>query len=1019
MKYIKIVFFICAIHTLFSLKMSAQDNKIIVSAVVLDTKGNNIPGAIIVDDNDQTVTANDSGEFSLSANVNSSLLIKVPGYKTSTVQVKSDLKTIVLQAESSNMVNVAFNKVDKADILGGVSNVNIAGMLNTNYSIFSLDNLASFIPGYHGNGIWGTNNRLVIVDGVPRDEFNVMPFEIDDITVLKSAAAVALYGSRAAKGVISITTKRGTAKKSKFDVRLNHSLYVPKRYAEFLGSAEYMTLFNEALRNDARITNSTPSGLYSDEEIANYAAGTNPFRYPDLDFYSFKNVNKFATRSEIVTEYTGGTESAQFYVNIGNFNSTSLLDIGNGKKEGENRFNVRGNLDIKINDMISTKINTNVTFYDNETAQGNFWGAAATLRPNLIAPLIPLSYLGNLDAASQARLSSNPFIIDGQYILGGTQTQATNPFADIYTRGTRQATTRKYQFDATINFDLARVLKGLSFDTQFAIDYNTSYAQNISDNTYAVYVPTWTGDKITELNQVGTNVNNNSRTLEASYQRQTLFFSGAFKYKNTFNKVHNVSSMLVAHGYKLAESQVYHAIGSANLGFQAAYNFKQKYYLDFTANQVHSARFAEGNRGAFSPTASIGWRISNEDFLANATFIDDLKLTASAGILNTDLDFESLITGNGAYFLDRDVYSTNNGAYFSWQEGRQLRATDIQRVGNPDLTYQKRKEISFGLESSLFKNSLQFSASYFVHELTGIPINDINLYPSFMAGQFPSPSSFVPYVNYNADNRQGFDLGISFNKRMNKVDLNVGMVATYYKADAGLRNDITFEEAYQKRQGMPIDALWGLKSDGFYSEQDIIENNYPTPTFGNVTAGDIKYVDVNNDGLVDNNDQVYLGRQGVSGSPLTLGLNVTAKWKNFSLFVLANRTSGSVGIKGGSYYWPTAGVNAKYSAALRDRWTPETAETATYPRLTTTAGNNNYKVSDFWLFKNDRINLARVQLSYDLPKEYLEGTFISNVGFYINGNDLLLISKERKHMETSFTGYPQMRVFSMGLTAAF
>ena len=1013
MKYIKIVFFICAIHTLFSLKMSAQDNKILVSAVVLDTKGNSIPGAIIVDDNDQTVTANDSGEFSLSANVNSSLLVKVPGYKANTVQVKSDLKTIVLQAENSNMVNVAFNKVDKADILGGVSNVNIAGMLNTNYSISSLDNLASFIPGYHGNGIWGMNSRLVIVDGVPRDEFNVMPFEIDDITVLKSAAAVALYGSRAAKGVVSITTKRGTAKKSRFDVRLNHSLYVPKRYAEYLGSAEYMTLFNEALGNDGI------APLYSNEEIANYASGSNPFRYPDVDFYSFKNVNKFATRSEIVTEYTGGTESAQFYVNVGNYNTTSLLDIGNGKKEGENRFNVRGNLDIKINDMISTKINTNVTFYDNKTAQGNFWGAAATLRPNLVAPLLPLSYIGNLDAASQARLNSNPFIIDGQYILGGTQTQATNPFADIYTRGLRQATTRKYQFDATINFDLAKVLKGLSFDTQFAIDYNTSYAQNISDNTYAVYVPTWTGDKITGLTQVGNNVNNNSRTLEGSYQRQTLFFSGAFKYKNTFNKVHNVSSVLVAHGYKLAESQVYHAIGSANLGFQAAYNFKQKYYLDFTANQVHSARFAEGNRGAFSPTASIGWRISNENFLANANFIDDLKLTASAGILNTDLDFESLIAGNGAYFLDRDVYSTNNGAYFSWQEGRQLRATDIQRVGNPDLTYQKRKEVSFGLEGSLFKNMLQFNASYFVNKLTGIPINDVNLYPSFLAVQFPSPTSFVPYVNYNQDNRQGFDVGVSFNKRVNKVDLNVGMVGTYYKADAGLRNDITFEEAYQKRQGMPIDALFGLKNDGFYTQQDITDNDYPRPAFGNVRAGDIKYVDINNDGLVDNNDRVYLGRQGFSGSPLTLGLNVTAKWKNFSLFVLANRTSGSVGLKNNSYYQPTAGVNAKYSAALRDRWTPETAETATYPRLTTTAGVNNYQVSDFWLFKNDRINLARIQLSYDLPKEHLAGTFMSNLGFYINGNDLLLISKERKHMETNFGGYPQMRIFSMGVTAAF
>lgn len=1029
MKYIKIVFFICALHTLFSLKMSAQDNKVIVSGVVLDNKGNHIAGATITGDNNQMTTADNAGEFTLSVENNSPLTIKASGYKTTSVAAKSDLKTVVL--ESSEMVNVAFNTVDKADLLGGVSTVNIAKMLGSNYTTYSLDNLSSYIPGYqqlnntsgtNGN-IWGMNGKLVLVDGIPRDEYNVTPSEMEEITVLKSAAAVALYGSRAAKGVVSITTKRGTDKKNRFDVRLNTGIMAPKRYAEYLSSAEYLSLYNEALRNDK--VPLTDAAYTSDENLANYASGINPYKYPNLDFYSSDNLKKFSTRSEIVTEYTGGNDKAQFYVNVGNYSTSTLLDIGNGKKEGENRFNIRGNLDIKLSDMITSKINTSVTFYDSNSAQGNFWSSAATLRPNLISPLIPVSYLDKADATSLAYIASSPFIIDGKYFLAGTSSQAANPFADIYTKGIIKGTTRKYQFDASLNFNLAKVLKGLTFDTQFGIDYNTSYSQNIDNNTYAVYTPTWAsdadGDYISKLTRVGADLNNNFRTLDNSYQRQTQFFSGALKYKFNFDKVHNFSTMLVAHGYTLAESQVYHAIGNANLGFQFNYNYKNKYYADFTQNMVHSARFAPKQRDAFSPTVSLGWRISNEKFLSESDIINDLKLTASAGVINTDLDYDA----NTGYNLFRTSYSSNNGSYFSWQEGRQLRTTDVLRVDNYGLGFERRKEISLGLEASLFKNMVQLSASYFYSRLLGIPGQDVNAYPNFLSVSGPSISSFVPYTNYQADQREGYDLGISFNKRAGKVDFNIGMTATYYDTKAAVRNDVAFRDAYQNRQGKPIDALFGLKSDGFFTAADITAMANKTPgapapqSFGNVKPGSIKYVDVNNDGVVDNNDQVYLGRGGYSGSPLTVGLNVTAKWNNFSLFVLANSTSGSYGFKNSSYYW-ASGNSAKYSAAMRDRWTEATAATATYPSLSTANnGDNNFRNSDFWLFKNDRINLSRVQLSYDIPKTLLTRTFMSNLGFYVNGNDLLMISKERNHLETSFGSTPQMRYYSVGLTAAF
>lgn len=1027
MKYIKIIFFICAIYALFSLKMSAQDNKIInVSAVVLDTKGNKIPGAEITSEQDHTsATANEFGVFTISATPNSSLSVKAMGYMPIVVEANADLKTIVLNSIGADMTQVAFNQVDKADLLGGVSSINVANMMEYNYTLSSLDNLSSYIPGYQNN-TWGMDSKLVLVDGIPRDEYNVIPAEIEQITVLKSASALALYGSRAAKGVVSITTKRGIAKGSRFNVRVNAGIMVPKRYPEYLSSSEYMTLYNEARANDGL----TP--LYADADIANTAAGTNPYKYPDVDFYSSQYLKKFSRRTDITTEYTGGNDRARFYVNVGNYNTNSLIKFGSGKDQGENRFNVRGNLDLKLSEMITSKINTSVTFYDNVTPNNtvwnttanrrdpgtNYWTAAATLRPNQFSPLIPASYLLGADATSMAYPGLSSFLIDGKYLLGGISTQTTNPFADMYTRGTVQGTIRKYQFDASLNFNLTSLLEGLSFETQFGMDYNTSYNQMIGDNSYSVYTPKWSNDSITGLTKIGQDNASYGRDLYASYQRQTIFFSGAFKYVNSFNKVHNVSAMLLAHAYTLSESQVYHSIANGNLGLQVSYNYRQKYYLDFTGNAIHSSRPAPGKRNAFSPTVSAGWRISKEGFLSGSNIVNDLKLTASAGILNTDLDYDA----NNGYYNYNGIYSNANGSYFSWQEGRQLRSVDVIRGENYNLGFEKRKEISLGLEASLFKNAIQITSSYYYTKLEDIPLQDVNMYPGFMSVTNPSTTSFIPYVNYNADQRSGFDLGISFNKQIKTVELTIGMVASYYETKA-IKRSTNVKQPYQDPQGRPLDAMWGLKNDGFYSAESVAAINStpenPKPTYGNVMPGDIKYIDINGDGIIDGKDEVYLGRSGNFGSPLIIGLNFLVKWHNFSLFVLANGSAGSYGMKNGSYYWATAGSTAKYSRPMRGRWTPGSAETATYPRLTTTSGDNNFRNSDFWLYKNDRINLAKVQLSYDLPKKLLAKTFIKDMSVYACGNDLLLIAMDKELMERNIGAAPQTRFYSLGVKAVF
>jgi TonB-linked SusC/RagA family outer membrane protein len=914
---------------------------------------------------------------------------------------------------ATKQIELAFRAINEKDLLGGISSLNVSELMEKDYHYNAGETFSDFLPGLTGN-MWGISGYLTLVDGVPRDLGNILPSEIEQITALKGASAIALYGSLASKGVLLITTKRGVAGQNTFKVRANTGIAVPTIYPEYLGAAEYMTLYNEARTNDGLML------LYSDEAIYNHASGSNPYRYPDVDYYSSDYLKKFSNRSDVIAEFKGGNERARFYANMGFYNSNSLLNVGTGKDESVNRFNVRGNVDIELNKFITGKINTSMMFYDTKTANGDYWSNAASLRPNWYTPLIPVDYLEKTDEASWQYANDSPFLIDGKYLLGGRQDMLTTPFAEMYTKGAIEYAARYFQSDASINFDLSPLLKGLAFNTQFGIDYLSRYTLDVDVNTYAVYGAAWNNhagyDQINSLTKWNEDKVSRTRDLHDSYQRQMTFFSAQFNYNNTFNDAHNLSAILLAHGYQRTVSATYHKESNANLGLQAGYNYRQKYYFDFTGNIVHSAKLAPGHREAFSPTVSLGWRIGRENFLAGADFIDDLKLTASAGILNTDLDISD-------YFMYKSIYA-QTGGYYRWSEivgaNTEARGTDVQREANLNLGFVKRKEINLGLEAALFNKSLQLNASYFNITMDGIPIQNTIAYPSYMTYSNIGSTSFIAYENYDADQYKGFDFGVSLNKRISKVDLSLGVVGTYYDATAKKRSE-NYQYDYQTRTGKPTDGIWGLKSDGFFmNEADIA--GHVTQTFGEVKPGDMKYIDQNGDEKIDDNDVVYLGR---SSAPFVMGLNFTAKWKQFTLFALANGQFGGYGMKSGDYY--RVRQERKYSAVVRDRtiiekngsgeW--EVTKLGSYPRLTAGSGDNNFRDSDYWLYKTDRFNIAKVQLSYDIPKHLFRRTFIDDLGVYVAGYNLLTIAKERKILETAIGSAPQTRLFNVGLKATF
>ena len=927
--------------------------------------------------------------------------------------------------EAKKKVHVAFRDMDADKLLGGVSYVDMEELQKKDYTTGSLDDLYALVGGWNGNNLWGmdtekldnndnSNMPLVIIDGVKRPSNNVLPSEIKQVTFLKGAQAVVLYGPKAAKGAILITTKRGTVDGLQVQVNANTGFHVAKEFPEYLGSAEYMTLYNEARANDGL----TPR--YSQQDIYNHASGLNPYRYPNVNYYSDEYIRKVYNRSDVTAEIQGGGQRAHFYTNINYYRSEDLLNFGNAKDNYTDRFSVRGNVDLTLNKLIKCFANASATFYNNHKNKGNFWGEASSMRPNFpenAAPLIPIDMVDPYASNALAILGKSLNLLDGKYFPGGTKANQTNAIADCYFGGKTNSVSRQFQFDAGLIYDLDKFVKGLSFKTQFAIDYAASYDLSY-DNKYAVFIPTWSNynsnDVIVGITQQNDEIVSGHMVMSNSKYRQTISWNGHFDYDHTFAGKHHVTGMLLGNMYTTTSSGTYHRYTNCNLGLLGGYDYMGRYFAEVALAGVHSSRLAEGNRDAISPSFTLGWNIAKESFMKDS-FVDDLMLSASYSDLNEDID---VYMGDQYYYLYEAQWKTSGGG-FSWNEGNHSDITYSTIGSNPALDFIHRKEYSVSLRGSFFNRLISADLTFFNSDMDGFIIQNPSMFPSHLSGSI-NGSSFKPAINNNIQNRKGIDFSVTAQKQLGKVHATLGVVGSYVKTKYKKYDEIV-EWDNLRVEGHAIDAIRGYKCLGFYTYDDFDKNeetgkltlksNLPTPKIGGtIQPGDLKYEDVNGDRVLDTNDLVDLGTWS---SPLHLGFNLTLKYKNFTLFMLGNGQFGGKTVNNGSYYY-MSGEN-KYSVNARGRWTPETADVATHPRLTTLSSANNAAASTFWLISTDRFNLRKLQITYDFPQEVLKSKYVKALSIYLSGNDLLTISKHRKIFETSVGYAPQTRFYNLGV----
>ncbi len=1008
------------VHTIFAQNESEQ--KITISSVVEDSNGNPVVNAEIYGGSNYTKTGSD-GRFTISLNSDESLIVKAENYKSETLPaaLAGKMMKIVLQPSEflyDEKINLGFRQVYEGDLVGAVSFMTEADFDNDKSQIMG-GTAVEDMAGYRMLGLLGGLNvrglgigmdvgsllsggsfsspSMIVVDGMPRDLDFLRMSEIESITVLKDANAAVLYGTSAVNGVILITTKRTKEVRKQSDFTVQYGLSTPKALPKFLNSYDYMTYYNLAYNNDGN-----EEDFYDQEQLNNFKTG-NKYRYPDIDYYSSEFLKPFKSFYDVNGEFVGGNQIAKYYSNFGVYSAGDMFKMGYGKEARNNVYNLRINLDVKPLDWIDIKTDGRVVVGSNKTPIANlndptvsYWDAIRNDRPNQFASLLPIELMDPEIPELLARKRD----IDGKYLLGGDVNNRNSILGNMNLGGTMEESTRIFSFTNQIHVDLSSVTEGLSFNTNLSFNYAALWYQTLR-NQYKVYYPTWDAetDRIIALQEYGKDYKESTPIVSNLYMRRSFGGYATLNYDRTFNDVHHFTGALLGYVNVFKMSGDYQGDKRAHVGFQLGYGYDKRYMVDFSGAYVNSTKLPVGNRGGLSPTVGLAWVVSNEEFMSGAGFVDYLKIRASAGIIRTDVPitefyiYESRYGGAGSL-----TWNENLGAGTAYSS---------QRGYNPNLTFVDRKDINIGLQGVFLNKSLGFEANVFMITNEKLPTTAASRYPGFYGG-------FLPVENYNSVKYQGFETGLNYTRKFNNWTLSAGVNALYSVSTNTKLQEKEWAYDYQKREGRPADAYYGLVALGlFRNEEDVL--NSPQQTFGSVKPGDIKYQKQNDEATVTVDDEVYLGRWQ---SPFVAGADINLSYKFISLMVIGEARAGSVSFTESNYYWMDG--NERYSELAKDSWTEANWKTASFPRLTTGTAANNYRRSTFWMYKNDFFRIRRVQLTCKLPDSMTGKRMSVNSGeLFLYATDPFLLSKSKEIMNLSNYGAPYYRSYVIGMKVSF
>ncbi len=1045
---------------------ATQSNKITVSGTVLDKTTNDplIGVSVVVKGvaNAGTITDMD-GKFTLKLPyAEAPLVFSYLGYQPQEIVpgAKKEL-TVLLQEDTKalqEVVVVGYTKQRKETMIGSVATITTKDL--TQSPTANINNaLAGRLPGLivnqyaggepgvdqselfiRGKATYGNQSAIVIVDGIERDMSYLAPDEIETFTILKDASATAAYGIRGANGVIVITTKRGkAAEKATVNLKASIGINQPIGFPEYLGSADYATLYNEARLNDAKMTGADISSLnlFSQQAIDNFrrAKGDNSdgLGY-DWDYYDF--AFKPGLQEDVSLSIRGGTDKVRYYVLANYFSQGGNYKYSNaGEYDSQTKFtryNFRSNIDININRYLSTRLDLGARITD-RNAPGTTAGRLMTICATQ-PPYLPILVEENAHPQNEEYIQQNP-----RGMLYGDNIYRYNLLGELSRTGYLNEKNTYLNGSFAMNLDMEFLTKGLKAEVMFSYDASEGRWINRKLDTYkdgyreypkyATFMPIegsdayMAGGHYTGAYKTG-NKYDIDQTIGNGFSHNAsdgrTYIQARLDYNRLFSNRHEVTAMLLANrGNRTVNNELaYHSQGITG---HFAYYYNQKYLMEFNFGYNGSENFTPGKRYGFFPAGSIGWVVSEEEFMKKASWIDFLKVRASYGLVGSDN-----VSSRFPYLA---FYGGGSGYDFGNNFGTNVGGTSEGNLANANLTWEKARKLNVGIDFTTLNQRLALTIDAFYEYRFDI-ITDMNSdgimgYPDIVGKD-------AALQNLGEVSNRGVDIELSWNDKIGKdfryyirPNLTFSRNRLEYKAEVARKN------SWRKETGKRLYENFVYVFDHFVADQEEADrlNKIGYQPWGQLIPGDVVYKDLDRNGVIDDEDRTAMGNP--RSPELMFGIPFGFQYKNFDFSVLLQgATKSSILLNGAAVFDFPQFEQDKIGRVKKmhlDRWTPETAATAKYPALHYgTHDNNKNGNSSLFLYDASYLRLKNVEIGYNVSPKLLRKFHVQQARIYVQGLNLLTFDKlgdvdidpETKSGDGA-SWYPIQKVFNFGIDITF
>ncbi len=1011
-------------------KVSTVQQSITISGRITNNKGEPIPGAtILIKGTSEGTISDENGYYFINIpNRNVVLVFSFVGFASRELSTgNNDILNVVLSEidyELEGVTVVAFGTQKKESVVGAISTVKVSELKVPARSLVNVlgGRVAGVIsvqrsgePGNDDAQFWirgistfgAGSSPLLIVDGVERPINNIEPEEIESFSVLKDAAATAVYGIRGANGVILINTRKGIANtKPIVNFKVESGISGATRLPKLANAPTVFELYNEANLN----TNPNFQTPYTPEIIDLYRNKTDPELYPDIDWISLM-IKDWAYNKRMNINISGGGNVAKYFVSATYYGEDGIWKGASLDRYNTNtnlkRYNFRANTDFELSKYSELSVGLGGILVTQ-----NFPGRSSDQIWEVIMRTHPGDYM-----------PTYPHPEREGFVFGGSGNEAIrNPYADLVNTGYQTTWTNNIQSNLILRHDLAWLLQGLKVQGMFSFDavnyHNIQRTRNFGD-MYRATGRDANGNLILNCYYDGQEDLNFSKQSSGS---RKIYLQANLNYDKSFGD-HTISGLLLYNQQEYVNAAANNSIQALPFCMQglvsrASYAYQNRYFIEVNVGYNGSENFKKGNRFGLFPSVALGWIVSEETFFKkHVNFLEYLKFRASIGSKGNDQI-------GGRRFAYLTTVGEGNGGYRYGKEGSNYYAGKGEDQWGVDLSWERENELNLGLETRFF-NGFYLQADIFSRHRNGIFMQRTSL-PSIIG------LNNLPWGNIGAMNNKGVDATLEYRRILNDIDISLRGNFSFARNKIIENDQPDPKYSYMSQKGQRLWQPFGLKAIGLYTDEDFIDplsgelkEYLPIPKFGNrVKPGDIKYIDINGDGVLDAYDVVPIGNPDIP--EIVYGFGTSIGYKNFDFSLFFQGADNMDFMLGGVGFYPfleSLGRSTILECAT-NRWTPEKSnQDVLFPRLSYGDNPNNYYPSTWWQKDAGYLRLKTVEFGYTLPQRLSSKIKVSTLRVYMVGYNVFTWSSfkywDPELGSANGARYPIQRNFTVGLNLNF